>query len=189
MLTNKMFIVTCFLTLAALSDTAIAQNGFYVSASFGNANSDISVDFENRVHDDRHSYGFGTGYAVNRNFSVEVAHHVVGSQSALTGCPPDFACVALVLPLVTNADLRAWSLSAIGSLPLTDRFDVFGKAGISRWDIGFDGISSAFDTSGEDLLYGAGLRWSTGEHWKVSLEYEKVELGVDTAGIGVSYYF
>jgi opacity protein-like surface antigen len=85
--------------------------------------------------------------------------------------------------------LTAYSLSVIGSIPLTDRFDVFGQVGIASWDVDFKGISSAFDASGEDLLYGAGLRWSMDDHWMVSVEYEKVELGFDTAGIGVSYHF
>jgi OOP family OmpA-OmpF porin len=188
-LTNKLSIVTGFLMLTTLSDTAIAQNGFYVFGAFGNTNSDIYINFDSRVHDDSNSYKFGAGYAVNRNLSIEAAYQVIGSQNAITGCPPDIVCIELVFPLVAKADLTAWSLTVTGSIPLTDRFDVFGKAGIARWDIGFDGISSAFDTSDEDLLYGAGLRWSEGDHWKVFVEYEKVELGVDTVGIGVSYYF
>ena len=175
--------------LAILSDTAIAQSNFYVFGSLGDTSFDISFDAQNRIDGDHASYELGVGYAVNRNLSLEVGYHDFGNQNARTTCPPGFSCIELVLPLLTKADSTAYSLSVVGNIPLTDRFDVFGKAGISRWDIGFDGISSAFDTSGEDLLYGAGLRWSTGEHWKVSLEYEKVELGVDTAGIGVSYYF
>ena len=53
----------------------------------------------------------------------------------------------------------------------------------------FTGISAAFDDSGEDVFYGAGLRWSVGDHWKVFAEYEKQELDLDTADIGVRYYF
>lgn len=186
---NRLPIVTCFLMLTTLSDTAIAQDSFYVFGALGNTNSDSSIRFESRVHDDGHSYKFGAGYAVNRIFSVEAAYQDISSQNARTACPPDFACAELLVPLLTKADLTAWSLSVTGSIPLTERFGVFGKAGIARWDVNFEGISSAFDTSGEDLLYGAGLRWSRGDHWKLSVEYENVEFGVDTVGIGVSYYF
>jgi hypothetical protein len=56
------------------------------------------------------------------------------------------------------------SLSLIGSVPLTDSLDVYGKFGFISWDIGFNGFYSAFDNSGEDLLYGAGLRWSIDDH-------------------------
>lgn len=189
MLTNRSSIVACVLGLAILTDTAIAQSDFYVFGSFGNTEFDISFSTLNRVDGNRDSYKLGAGYVVNRNLSLEATYHDFGNENARTNCPPDFACVALVLPLQTRADSTAYSLSVIGSVPVTDRFDVFGKVGIARWDVGFEGISSAFDTSGEDLLYGAGLRWSLNDHWEVFAEYEKVELGVDTAGIGVSYHF
>lgn len=196
MLSNKLSIVAGVLTLTILSDTAIAQSDFYVFGTFGNTSSDISfnssgISFtaQNRIDGDNDSYEFGAGYAVTRNFSLEAAYQDLGSHNSATACPPGFACTEQLLPLLTQADLTAYSLSVIGSIPFTDRFDVFGRVGIASWDVPFRGISSAFDASGEDLLYGAGLRWSMDDHWKVSAEYEKIELGVDTAGIGVSYYF
>lgn len=189
MLINNLSIVTGVLMLAMLSDTAIARSDFYVFGTFGNTNADVSFNAQNRIDGDNDSYKLGAGYAVNRNFSLEAAYQGFSSQHATTDCPPGFACVGLVIPLTTRADLTAYSLSAIGSIPLTDRFDVFGRVGITSWDVDFKGISSAFDTSGEDFLYGAGLGWSLDDHWKVSAEYEKVELGIDTASIGVSYRF
>jgi len=186
---NRFPIITCFLALVTFSDAASANESFYVFGTLGNTNSDSSISFESRIHDDSYSYKFGAGYAVNRTFYVETAYQVIGSQNAETACPPDLACVELIFPLWTKADLTAWSLSVTGSIPITERFDLFGKVGIAHWDLSFDGISSAFDTSDEDLLYGAGLRWVMGERWKLSVEYEHIEFGVDTVGIGVSYYF
>jgi hypothetical protein len=49
-LTNKLSIGTCFLMLTTLSDTAIAQDGYYVFGTFDNTNSDSSIEFESRVH-------------------------------------------------------------------------------------------------------------------------------------------
>ncbi len=177
------------LALALLTENAVAESSFYVFGTFGNTNSDISFTAQNRIDGDSDSYALGAGYTVNRNFSLEAAYLDFGSQNATTDCPPDFACAGLVLPLLTKADLTAYSLSVIGSIPLTDRFDVFGQVGIVSWDVDYKGISSAFDASGEDLLYGAGLRWSIDDHWKVFAEYGKVELDFDTASIGVSYHF
>lgn len=188
LVSNRLAAVTSLLVLL-LSDIAIAQDEFYVTGTLGYTNSDSRIHFDSRVHDDSYSYKFGAGYAVSRNFSVEAAYQIVDTHDAATSCPPEFACIALVTPLSTRADVTAWSLSVTGSIPLADRLDVFGRLGIARWDISFDGISSAFDTSGEDLLYGAGLRWSNGDHWKLFVEYEKMEFGLDTVGTGVTYYF
>jgi opacity protein-like surface antigen len=189
MLHNKLAIGAGVLILAMLSNTAIAKSNFYVFGTFGNTNSDISFNAQNRIDGDTDSYALGAGYTVNRNFSIEAAYQRFGSQDATTDCPPGFACAGLVIPLFTKADLTAYSLSVIGSIPVTDRIDVYGEVGIASWDVDFNGISSAFDTSGEDLLYGAGVRWSIDDHWKVSGEYGKVDLGFDTAGISVSYHF
>ena len=189
MLNNKLSIVTGVLVLVLFNDTSVAESDFYVFGKFGKTNSGITFTTENRVDSDNDSYALGVGYTVNQNFSLQAAYQGFGSHNATTGCPPGFACVGLVLPLSTRADLKVVSLSAIGSIPLTDRFDVFGKVGIASWNVDYTGISSAFDTSGEDLLYAAGLRWSIDDNWKISAEYEKVELGFDTAGIGVSYHF
>ena len=189
MLNNKLFIVAGVLMLAMLSDTAIAQSDFYVFGTFGNTNSDISFNAQNRIDGDNDSYALGAGYTVNRNLSLEVAYEDFGNQNATTNCPPDFSCVTLVLPLTTEADLKAISLSVIGSIPLTDRFEVFGQVGIARWDVDYKGISSAFDDSGEDLLYGLGLSWSADDHWKIVAEYVKVDLDFDTASVGLRYQF
>jgi opacity protein-like surface antigen len=187
MLINRLFIVAGVLVLAFFSDTVVAQSGFYVYGSFGNTDTDVSLGGLNRVDDDNSSYALGAGYALTRNVSLEGAYQDIGSHNGETDCPPGLTC--LVIPVSARADLTGISLSLIGSIPLTDRLDVYGKFGFVSWDVDFKGISSAFDTSGEDLYYGAGLRWSIDDHWKIFAEYGRVELDLDTASIGVSYHF
>jgi len=175
------------LVLALLCHVTVAEGNFYVHGSFGNSNTDISLGGPNRVDDDNTSYTFGAGYAFNPNVSLEAAYRNSGSHNGETDCPPGFAC--LVIPVSTQADLTSISLSLIGSIPLTDRLDVFGKVGLASWNVDFEGISAAFDDSGEDLLYGTGLRWSIDDRWKVFAEYEKLDLDSDTAAIGMNFYF
>jgi len=187
MLIHRMSIVAGVFVLALFSDTAVAQSGFYIFGAFGNTSSDVPLGGLNRVDDDNSSYVLGAGYAVNRNVSMEAAYQNFGNPNGETDCPPGFTC--LVVPLLAQADVMGISLSLIGNLEFTDRLDVYGKVGFVSWDIEFKDISSAFDASGEDLLYGAGLRWSIDDHWKAFAEYGKVELDFDTASIGMSYHF
>jgi hypothetical protein len=49
-LTNRLSIIAGVLMLAILSDTAIAQDSYYVFGTLGNMNSDSSIKFESRVH-------------------------------------------------------------------------------------------------------------------------------------------
>jgi OOP family OmpA-OmpF porin len=187
MLINRLSIVAGVLVLALFSDTAVAQRGFYIFGAFGNTNSDVALGGLNRLDDDNSSYTLGAGYVFNPNISLETAYRDFGSHNGETDCPPDFTC--LIIPVSAQADVTSFSTSLIGSLPITDRLDVYGKVGFATWKVTFKDISSAFDASGEELLYGAGLRWSIDDHWKVFAEYEKVELDFDTAGIGVRYHF
>jgi opacity protein-like surface antigen len=183
---NRLSIVAGVLVPILFCDTAVAQSDFYVFGSFGNTDADVSLGGLNRVDDNNGSYALGAGYALASNVSLEVAYQDFGSFNGETDCPPGFTC--LVIPVSAQADLMGISLSLIGSVPLTDRLDVYGKVGFTSWNVDFKGISAAFDDSGEDFLYGAGLRWSINDHWKVFAEYGKQELDLDTASIGVSYY-
>jgi hypothetical protein len=187
MLIKKAFIVAAFVLLIIFSRSAAAQSEFYVLGSIGNTSSDASLGSLNRIDDDGSSYSMGAGYAFNNNFSIEGAYLDFGSHDAATDCPPGFSC--LVIPVATQADISGISLSLIGSIPLTDRLDAYGKIGLVSWDIEYSGISSAFDISDQDLLYGAGLRMAVNEDWTVFAELEKVQLDLTVASIGVSYHF
>ena len=158
-----------------------------MSGTLGNANSEISLGGLNRLDDSQFAYSLGVGFAATENFSIEADYQEASSLDAETDCPPGFAC--LIIPVSTQADLTRISLSLVASVPLSDRFDVYGRVGWASWDIDFDGISAAFDTSGDDLLYGAGLRASLSDFWTAFVEYQRIELDVFTTNIGLSYRF
>lgn len=187
MLIKKLPVLAGVLFVTLLCDTTVAQGNFYVHGSFGNSDTDVSLGGLNRINDDDRYYALGAGYAISSNVSIEAAYRNFGTHNSETDCPPDFTC--LVIPVSTRADLKGISLSLIGSVPLTETLDVFGKVGFTSWDIEFEGISAAFDDSGEDALYGVGLRWSIDDKWKIFAEYEKHNLDVDNAAIGVSFHF
>ena len=183
---NKLSL-TILVVLALAAHVARAQDGFYLMGALGSSDSSVNLGGINRVDGNDDSYAVGVGYAFSNNFSIEAGYHGFGTQNAQTNCPPGFACI--LIPLRTEADVTGISLSLIGSIPVSDRFDVYGKIGLLSWDIDFSGISSAFNDSGEDLLYGVGLTWSMDERWKLFLEYSRVDLDVDAGNVGVRFSF
>jgi OOP family OmpA-OmpF porin len=88
------------------------------------------------------SLGADAGYRFNRNFAVE------GGYTRLGDFSPSY-----------NA--RALSLSAIGLLPLEDRFSLYGKAGVARTRAETD---SATDNA-NSLVFGAGVRYDITSQW------------------------
>jgi len=184
---TRISLVAGVLLTTMLSGTAAAQGNFYVFGALGNTDSDVALGGLNRVDDDNSSYALGAGYVFTPNLSLEVAYQDFSDHDGQTDCPPGFAC--LVIPVVAQADVAGISLALVGSVPLTDRLGAYGKVGFISWDVEYDGISSAFDDSSEDLLYAAGVNWSINDRWKVFAEYQRVELDLDTAAVGVSFHF
>jgi hypothetical protein len=173
--------------MGLFSHIAVAQSELYIFSAIGNTDADVAFGGQNRANDDDRSFTFGGGFEFNGNFALEAAYQDFGSQTGQTDCPPGFSC--LIVPLPTEADVAAFSVSLVGSFRISDRLDGYGKLGLTGWDVEFDGISSAFDDSGEDLHYGVGLRWSFEEHWNIFGEYTKVDLDLDTISMGLRYDF
>ena len=184
---NRLSLVSGLLLATLFAGTATAQSNAYVFGAIGNTDSDIALGGLNRVDDDNSSYKLGAGYTFTPHLSLEIAYQDFDRHSGETDCPPGFAC--LVIPVAARADLTGVSLAVVGSVPLLDKLSAYGKLGILRWDVKFEGFSSAFDDSGEDLLYGAGLKWSIDDRWNVFAEYEGVDLDADTLQVGVSFHF
>lgn len=84
-----------------------------------------------------------------------------------------------------KVDAAALSVSFVGSFQIKDRLDGYGRLGLTSWE--FDGSTSVFDDSREDLHYGIGLRWSFDEDWKIFAEYTRVDLDLDGANVGIRY--
>lgn len=186
-MTNKLSVTILISIFALFSEVVTAQSGLYISGAFGNSNSDVALDGINRVDGDDSSYALGVGYTFNRNVSFEASYQNLGTHNGQTNCPPEFAC--LIIPLLAEAELTGISMSLIGSYPVTERLDAYGKIGLLSWDVDFKDISSAFDDSGEDLLYGVGLNWSIDDQWKIFVEFSQVDLDIDTTSMGVQFHF
>ncbi len=127
-MTEKFAVTIMVLIVALFSEVAVAQSDFYIFGAFGNTNSDAALGGLNRVDDDNSGYELGAGYAVTRNFSFEAAYQDLGSHNGETDCPSGFNC--LVVPVSAKADLTGISLSLIGSIPITNKIDVYGRVGL-----------------------------------------------------------
>ncbi len=187
MLCKQISLIAILSLLILFSNMAFAQSDFYVFGAFSTTDSDLVLSDLTGVNDSDNGFSLGAGYAVTPNFSLEAAYQDFGSPNGGSDCPPEFFC--LVIPVSTKADITGLSLSLVGNLPITDKFDLYGKIGLVGWDIDFSGISTAFDDSGEDFLFGAGLRLSIDDHWKAFVEYQKLDLDLKTASIGIGYKF
>ncbi len=142
------------LTLA-VDSAPRAEEGFYVGGAFGKGYIDESIDGI-RIDTDASSYRIYGGYGFTRNFGVEVAYLDLGTFRETI----DVGGVAV--PVSASAD--GFSLAAVGTLPLSERFSAMGRLGYYFHDgeSSVAGITER-DSSEESPFIGIGLAFELTE--------------------------
>jgi OOP family OmpA-OmpF porin len=152
---------------------AFAQtSSWYLGASIGQ--SDASVDCAGTTSCDTEdsSWRIFGGYQVNRNFAIELGYSTLGEASAGVPAFGPFPASRVTL------EATAWDLSAVGILPIAERFSAFGRLGLYRADtdidVNFPGVGSAGDSdSNTDLTFGVGLRYDFAQNVGVRAEWQR----------------
>lgn len=160
---------------AAAFGAQAADRGFYAGAGVGQA----MVD-ESGYDDEDTAFSVFGGYQVNRYFGVEAGYTDFGTLE----------------PRGLGADIEADSayLTAVGSLPITERFSAYAKAGVQRWnvDASIPGLTGRVDDSGTDPTYGVGVQYRLTDAVALRGEVSRFELDdadLDVAQLQVRFDF
>ena len=201
------------LALAALSSPlAIAQDsGWYGGANVGRSAATIDDERINRgllgsgftsstiVDDDRSTgYKIFGGYQLNRNFAVEGGYFDLGN----------FGYTATTVPAGTldgRIKLRGLNLDLVGTVPLSEKFSVFGRAGLNYAQArdSFSGTGAVQvanpNPRKNDTNYklGLGLQYALSESLAVRAEAERYRVNdaignrghIDLVSVGLIYRF
>jgi len=168
------------LTLALLGTTAHADNRnntFYLGTGAGLYYVDIDgLDFDQAAPTWR---VFG-GYTLNKYISFE------GGYTNL------FEMDDTILGVDVEMDGSSFDVLARPTLPVGDRFELFGIVGYSwyDWDIRVDNLEASDDDS--ELLYGLGGAWNVTDRWSLRGEWTNVDVsdadfGMFTASVSYSF--
>jgi OOP family OmpA-OmpF porin len=118
------------------------QSGFYIGASIGSATVDIEdgaasaltqlgiTNVSGNIDDTDFSYKLFGGYKINKNFAVE------GGYANLGKFTTNASGTALGQTLSASGDVKSYAifLDAVGILPASEEFSVFGKLGFAYTD-------------------------------------------------------
>lgn len=192
---NLMF-ACVVLSLLLSAPTAQADSGFYLNGKLGATSFDDNLDraLNQVVHGDDESVAVGVGLRLGDHLAFELAYADLGSATGTSSAcsDPTAPCIALVVPV--EADTSALSLSFLPHLPISDSFFTYGKLGVVSWETkltevlpGFRGILR--DHSGEDLVYGLGVRYLFPGPAGVFAEIERFGDGFDTVSLGATLGF
>lgn len=160
---------------AAFGAQAAENPGFYVGAGAGQS----FVD-ESQYDDEDTAFSVFGGYQFNRYFGLEAGYADFGKLE-----PGD-----------NGRALEANSayLTAVGTVPFTDKFSGYAKAGFHRWDLdtAIPGLTSTRDDSGSDPTYGLGLQYRFNDTVALRTEYSRFEvedIDLDLAQLQVRFDF
>ena len=155
----KRMLASLFVAATLLAGSAAAQlrapdSGFYGGFGLGRTDSSQGGAIDNK--DDAWKL-FG-GYQFNRYFGAELGYTDLGK---------------VTLPGV-SLDSKAWHASAVGSLPLAERFAFTGKLGLAQTETRVGGFGSDHNT---DPMYGLGLRYDFTRQIGIRGEWERFRVG------------
>jgi OOP family OmpA-OmpF porin len=134
-------------------------------------------------------YQAAFGYRFNRYFAAELSLVQLGELSSTARGELDFGTGFVPTSITLAFSAGGPLISAIGVLPINDRFELFGRVGYlftsaerelrSRIDGENGGFGSAKGDS-QDVVYGAGAAFHFNQIYSLRLEYQQLgEIGED----------
>ena len=146
------------------------------------------IDVTATIDDSDTGFGVAGGYQLNDHFAFEFAYVDLGSVSyQLSATVSDGTNEADAdVQLESSADGAV--VSALGILPIGERFSVFGRVGLSLMNakgtarITIDGVtqSPSQSTQNSDPMVGIGAEYSLGKHFALRLAWDRYfDVGTD----------
>jgi OOP family OmpA-OmpF porin len=168
----------------AFAGPALAQDtGFYGGLSFGQSSADVDCSGLPQCDDSDTAWRILGGYRFNRNLAVELGYTDFGEVSAGDGGANN-----------VTAEATAFELVAVGSLPLSNEFSVYGKIGMFRWDVDATGtgvFAGSESDSGTDVTFGVGVQYDFTRQLGLRGEWQRysADEDIDVISIGVVFRF
>jgi len=168
------------LALGFASTPALAQeSSWYVGLGIGYLKSDEGCPgaATGATCDDKATTWkiFG-GYQFNSYLGIELGLSDMGDWPAsVTGLGP------------ATAKFRVFETVLVGTLPLGQRFSVYGKAGAYQWDADYEfpaGVAGSADANGNDYTVGAGVKFNFTRNTALRLEWQRYNKVGDRATTG-----
>jgi OOP family OmpA-OmpF porin len=205
---HKHLLLLTFSAALVMTSAQAADTGLYVGGSVGQAKfndfrgSDLDAEFatlgitsSSSTDDTDTSWKAFAGYRIMKYLAVEGAYTNFGEATANTIITSPLAGV-----VNTTVEAEAWTLSALGILPLGDKFSLFARGGVNFWnaDISATGTgggviaTASEDDDGTDWVYGVGAAYNFTNNLSVRGEWERYDFDdgdVDLLSAGISWNF
>lgn len=175
--------------IALIQAPAYAQDaGFYIGGAVGQSKTKIdeapftALGATVTKNDEKNSmFRIFGGYDVNKNLAIEAAYVDLGAFGV--------SGTIAAAPFSAFGDTTGFSVSGVGTLPLSEKFSVFGSVGAFFSKVKASAtvatVAGAARDSGTDLTAGIGIKYSLSKNWAARLEAN--HYGLDDNGDATTY--
>lgn len=173
MLTNKVKLIVSSVALIAAIDSHIVladeaakgdKSGFLIGIDAGQSDAHkYCHNVSNCDHADTSVRG-NIGYQFDQNWAAELGYTSFGTL--FKSHDDNFNA---------SQKANAWTLSAVGTLPIGDRFGVFGRVGAARYNTDNSGTVQGVPVKDENKVkpyFGAGVKFDVTDHFLIRAEYQ-----------------
>lgn len=128
-------------------------NPVYLGASAGSSSSDSFCGSDPNCHDSDIGWKVFAGYDLSERMAIEVGYNSLGEMKTDK----------------KTTEVSGYEVAAVGKMPLNNNINLFGKAGMFRWDAeNNDGKRSA-----SDVMFGGGVNYRLSKNISVRAEWER----------------
>lgn len=196
---SRLILAAAFFTFSLASAPALSQDtGWYAGLNVGQSKiKDFDCSGTTSCDDQDTALSIFGGYQINKNFGVELGYVDLG-KATQGGTDPILGTFSL------SFEATGFELSGVGTLPISDKFSVYGKLGFFMWDLDVKGSSSTLGSAslsedGTDLTFAVGVRWNFTKNLTAQLQWQRYnDIGddattgksdIDVIGAGILFRF
>ncbi|WP_299598250.1 porin family protein [uncultured Microbulbifer sp.] len=160
--------ITSLLLGSAISAQAASNDdrGLYVGASYGYMKARDAEEF----NDENDISRLLVGAQLNKFVGIEGGYIDFGKYGG------DFA----------SAKTDGYTLGVNLTLPVTETFGLYARAGQMWWDSNYNVLGAGDDANGNELFYGAGAKMALTQNVDLRLEYSRYKVQFETDEIGAA---
>src|SRR5437764_7575661 len=159
--------------IAAAALSALASSAFAATPTAFYGGLDVGSTKVDNLDSNKTSVGGFLGYGFNQSFAVELGYRQLGKWNVYG----------------TDVTAKQTHLSVVGSYPLNQQFDIYGRLGYNNisGQASYQGYTVSADDNG--VLYGVGLNYSFTPVVSARFEVQKPASDTTNYSVGVVYKF
>lgn len=167
MLKNKLKLTALCMALVGTTGANVAQaaeNGVYLGLNAGQAEARKYCSNITNCDSADTSVRGEVGYQFNNNLGAELGYTSFGTLFNASNNNVN-----------AKQDASAWTASAVGTWPVAERFGIFGRLGLARYNVSNSGTVQGVPVTNKNSTkpyFGAGVKFDLASNWMLRAEYQ-----------------